>query len=114
MPACRSRAAGYCFASSCFTSSARLWPATLAGEPPCSIATTIRFRAWKNACHSTESSFVRNATCQTAAPGRLTVGTPASAARRLYSASSHLRNSGSTNPSRRTTSSGNWHIHQPL
>ena len=68
----------------------------------------------EKACHSTESSLVRNATCHTAAPGRLTVGTPMSAARRLYSASSHLRNRGSTNPSRRTTSSGNWHIHQPL
>ena len=41
--------------------------------------------------------------CQIAAPGSVTVGTPAAAARRPNSASSHLMNRGSDAPTRRTT-----------
>src|SRR5699024_5206804 len=58
--------------------------------------------------------FIRQAMCQIAAPGQVTVGNPLAAARKEYSVSSHLINSGSGCPLVSATTRGNRHIHQPL
>ena len=74
----------------------------------------MRLRRWKYACQSIVSSFSCHGTCQTATPGSVTVGKPASPARRPNSASSHLMNMGSDRPISRITLVGIRHIHQPL
>ena len=79
-----------------------------------SAATTRRLRRWKYACQSMASSLSLHAMCQIAAPGNVTVGYPASFARKPYSQSSHLMNSGSGCLSSSATWRGIMHIHQPL
>ena len=80
----------------------------------CRAATTSWLRAWKYACQSVESSLSVQDRCQIAAPGRVTVRYPAAPARKPYSASSHLMNSGSGSPISSATSRGIRHIHQAL
>ena len=62
-----------------------------------------RLRWWKKACQSRASFLSVHGTCQTAAPGKLTVGYPACLARRPYSESSHLMKKGRLRPISRTT-----------
>src|SRR5699024_7974929 len=76
--------------------------------------TMRRLRRWKYACQSMASSLSAQAMCQMAAPGQVTVGKPLAAARREYSVSSHLMNSGSGWPLVSATMRGNRHIHHPL
>ena len=54
-------------------------PVTLPSQ--CSAETTKRLRRWKYACQSIASSLSLHAMCQIAAPGRVTVPYPCSAAR---------------------------------
>ena len=83
--------------------------------PSCRRAATMRrLRRWKYACQSIASSLSDHAMCQIAMPGHEAVGKPASPARRPYSPSSHLMNSGRGWPIVSATTRGIMHIHQPL
>ncbi len=73
-----------------------------------------RLRWWKYACQSSASFLSVHGTCHTAAPGKVTVGNPASLARRPYSESSHLMKTGSERPIWASTSDGIRHMNQPL
>lgn len=80
----------------------------------CNAARISRLRVWKYAVQSVASFLSVHGMCQIAAPGSVTVGNPCPPARREYSESSCLMNSGSGRPVRSMTSRGNRHIHQPL